>query len=392
LNQLDAQSAGGITHFTGTVSEPAAVTVNGKPAAVDTSGHFDGTVGLSPGTNTVSLVATDANGNSSTKRYQVTVPSSASRVLVYDLNGNLTQNGTRTLEWDAANRCIAINDGTHRTEMNYDGFGREAKRVEKENGTILSTKQVVWCGLQRCEERDASNSVKKRFYSQGEQINGAAYFYGRDHLGSIRELSDGNGAVRARYDYDAWGRRTGNIIVESPIEADFGFTGHYVSTQYSDLAFAPFRIYNADLGRWLSRDSLANAELLQGANLYLYVRANPVTLVDPDGREVYDSCTETYALGYDSNVRDGVIEIGGIIWVNTYPVIKRKCHFRCYHKKTTNCPRIPCLNPYCEKDHGVQIIVTINSIGNVPCALCSTILDEVTSGTLTSGSSVARNN
>jgi RHS repeat-associated protein len=280
LNQLDAQSAGGTTHFTGIVSEPAAVTVNGVRTSVDGGGHFDGTVKLSPGTNTVSIVATDANGNVATKRYQVTVPSDASKVLLYDLNGNLTQDNARTYEWDAANRCVAINAGTHRTEMSHDGQNREIKRMERENGTVITTRQFIWCGWERCEERDESNAVSKRFYPQGEQINGNAYFYSRDHLGSVRELSDIAGATRARYDYDLWGHRSGNLITSNAVEADFGFTGHYVNSQYPELAFAPLRIYNTSLGRWLSRDPIAEEG---GLNLYGYVFNNPTNGTDRSG-------------------------------------------------------------------------------------------------------------
>ena len=53
------------------------------------------------------------------------------------------------------------------------------------------------------EERDASGiNVTKRFFAQGEQIAGANYYYTRDHLGSIREMTDSTGTIQARYDYD----------------------------------------------------------------------------------------------------------------------------------------------------------------------------------------------
>jgi YD repeat-containing protein len=56
------------------------------------------------------------------------------RTLSYDLNGNLTNDGaTRTYEWDAANRLVAINyTGTNqRSEFSYDGLNRCIKSVEK---------------------------------------------------------------------------------------------------------------------------------------------------------------------------------------------------------------------------------------------------------------------
>jgi RHS repeat-associated protein len=280
LNQLKTQSAGGVTHFTGTVNEPSSVTVNGTPATVDASGHFDGIANLPVGANTVDVVATDVNGNATTNHYQLTVPSATSKTFLYDGNGNLINDGATTYEWDAANRCVAINQGAHRIEFTYDGFDRQARRTEKENGAVVATKQFVWSRLERCEERDSNNSVTKRFYWQGEQIYGDAYFYGRDHLGSIRELTDEDGQLRARYDYDPWGRRSANLIISEPVEADFGYTGHYVSTQHPELAFAPFRIYNSNLGRWISRDPIGEAG---GINLYEYVGNNVANATDPLG-------------------------------------------------------------------------------------------------------------
>jgi len=34
----------------------------------------------------------------------------------------------------------------------------------------------------------------------------ALYYYSRDHLGSIREMTDSTGGLVARYDYDPWGK------------------------------------------------------------------------------------------------------------------------------------------------------------------------------------------
>jgi hypothetical protein len=41
--------------------------------------------------------------------------------------------------------------------------------------------------------------------------------------------------------------------------------------------------YDPTIGRWLSRDPLNNAELRQGANLYSYVRNDPLAKFDPLG-------------------------------------------------------------------------------------------------------------
>ena len=107
----------------------------------------------------------------------------------------------------------------------------------------------------------------------GEQIASRSYFYSMDHLGSIRELTDGAGAVRARYDFGLWGDRT---KLAGDMDADFGFTGlHWHEASGQDLTF--FRAYQPTLGRWTSRDPLGENA---GLNLYSYVGNMPPLFVD----------------------------------------------------------------------------------------------------------------
>jgi len=183
----------------------------------------------------------------------------------------------RTFEWDALNRCTAINNGTHRTEIAYDGFSRETMRVEKDSGIASGTMQFVWDGLRRCEARDGNNDITKLYFNHGFQTSGSNFYYTKDHLGSIRELLDSNNNVAARYDYDSHGQM---VKVSGNVDSDFGYTGYFISTQYPDLAFAPFRIYNPGLGRFISRDPIAERG---GLNLYGYVSNNPINRRDPLG-------------------------------------------------------------------------------------------------------------
>jgi RHS repeat-associated protein len=100
--------------------------------------------------------------------------------------------------------------------------------------------------------------------------------YSRDHLGSVREVTDANGNLVARHDYDAWGRRT---RVFGTYRADWGYAGYFVH-RASKLNLTWYRAYDPDLGRWVSRDPI---EEDGGLNLYGYAGNNPSNLNDPNG-------------------------------------------------------------------------------------------------------------
>jgi RHS repeat-associated protein len=315
LNQLTGRSGAGPlpVRFEGTVNKPATVTVNGHAAAVSPDPAnppggqlFNATLSLQLGWQYVPVTATDfgaGSGNTTTHNYGLGVSGGPARnTISYDYNGNLTSfttGGAATnYQWDAENRLVTVSSPVCRTEFTYDAFGRRVKIVEKTgSGTITSTKQFVWAGGSICEEREGNN-VTKRFFPEGQInytfTNHTELFYTRDHLGSIREVTDKTGLLRARYDYDPYGRRSPNqVIGANAVEADFGFTGHYFHAP-SGLHLARFRAYDSDSGRWLNRDPIGERG---GLNLYGYVGNNPISYVDP--------------LGLFVNVENPIVNPGG---------------------------------------------------------------------------------
>jgi len=97
LNRLLTRTPGGALQVKGMVNEPSTVTIQGRPATVDATNVFRGTASTTPGTDVITVAATDASGNQATRQYQVTT-SGASKTFTYDANGNLITDGTRTFE------------------------------------------------------------------------------------------------------------------------------------------------------------------------------------------------------------------------------------------------------------------------------------------------------
>jgi RHS repeat-associated protein len=182
-------------------------------------------------------------------------------------SGLLSQNlsvsaGKYTLRFSAAQRG-SDNDSYQQLRVNL-----------RSSASIISAKTFVWCGNEICEERDGTGAtVAKRFFADGEQRIGDSdagnYYYSRDHLGSIREVTDSSGTLVSQYDYDAWGN---SVVVSGKMNIDFGYTGHYFHAP-SGLDLTLYRAYNPALGRWLSRDPI---EETGGLNLYSYVADDPI--------------------------------------------------------------------------------------------------------------------
>jgi RHS repeat-associated protein len=278
VNQLTGLAPGGAMEFGGTVNEPSTITLAGIPATVDASNNWHGKANVVPGANSIPVVAKDGNGNTTTKTIQVTVPGGATLILTYDLNGNLLDDGAGTITaYDALNRRIKVTVGANVTEYVYNGLGQRVQ--EKLNGTVI--KQWVWGdGAQPVEERNASNVVTKRFFGTGEQIGTVNYYLTTDHLGSVREMTDASGAVRARYDYAPWGQQT---KLTGDLESDFGYAGMMRGRSPNEW-LTLYRVYRADLARFTTRDPIGEDG---GLNLFRYVANNPISFIDLFGLDIW---------------------------------------------------------------------------------------------------------
>ena len=135
---------------------PGGPTVFPVAAVVDANNNFRGTVPTTSGTNTFTVVAKDASGNTTTKQYEIGVTGST-KTFTYDANGNLTSDGIRTFEWDALNQLAAVDVGTHRSEFTYDGDRRRVRVVERARregvprGDRVSGEVVVLQGAHRAD-------------------------------------------------------------------------------------------------------------------------------------------------------------------------------------------------------------------------------------------------
>jgi RHS repeat-associated protein len=272
LNQRLSQQPAEWLTFAGHLSEPGMLSIGAAEVPVGQDNQFSARIPVLPGTAPVSLVATDFAGNSVTNQYDIS-NLSPGRAFTYDLNGNMTSDGLRTFEWDAADRLVGIIE-PHRTIALAYGAEPTPMRLTITDGGDVKIYDLLWIGSELVEERSAG--VTRHFSSLGMRQGASMIYFTRDHLGNTREVIGSSGQLLSRFDYTPHGKVTLAFGADTtPIK----FAGKY-QVPGTDLLIFPYRSYDSSIGRWLSRDPL---EEQSGEHIYEYSSNNPSSRLDPLG-------------------------------------------------------------------------------------------------------------
>jgi RHS repeat-associated protein len=227
------------------------------------------------GTSTYSYDAADQltsiNGPSGTTSY------------AFDADGRETQAGSRAFVWNLAGEIASTSDGGASASYSYDGDGNRLS--EAAGGTTTNFRWDVNYGLpQIAVERDG-NGAELRSYLYGlgpvsMNEGGQSYYFHRDGLGSIVNLTDANGATQWSYSYEPYG--TPKTATQNDPNAPVNqlrFTGEYLDGA-SGLINLRARQYDPTNGRFLSPDPIGADPL---DSTYVYGNDNPAAFIDPSG-------------------------------------------------------------------------------------------------------------
>jgi len=185
----------------------------------------------------------------------------------YDEAGNRIRKMTYDTEDDSLKRDIIYS---------RDVSGRELAVYE--NGSI---KQWNLFGLDNIGYMTGSDELR---------------FYLKDHLGSVRVVTDDKSSVINCQDYDPWGYILDNRVYKSD-ESVYKFTSKERDEE-SEYDYFGARYYDARIGRWGSIDPLL--EKHYDFSSYNYVLDNPLIFYDPDGKQVFlggESFQESKGIG-----------------------------------------------------------------------------------------------
>lgn len=233
--------------------------------------------------NRVSSQTTTQSGNQ-TVNYTVNPVNGYSAVggqtMVYDDNGNLTNDGNHTYQYDYANRLVSVDQGNTAT-YRYDALGRRILKVTGGNDIIY----YHYAGSQMIE----ADSTLYVYSPRTDDViaasrGGSLYYYHKDHQGSTVAVSNGGGQAVESYSYDAFGMptfysTTSSELTASAIGNDILFTGREYDSE-TGLYYYRARTMNPATGRFLQQDPTGYDD---GMNMYAYTHNNPVRYTDPSG-------------------------------------------------------------------------------------------------------------
>lgn len=208
---------------------------------------------------------------------------------IYDNNGNLTYDGQFYKLYDAEKRLLK--DSSSPSDVftyQYDALNRRIRK--NSNGTALN---YTFSGITPIEERDnTGNTILNKTIYAGwlmpvvNENNNNQYFFHQNELNSVEAITNQQGRLIEKYDYDVYGKMSVYDSLNNPLNGSitgnrFGFTGQEYDSATGKYKFF-FREYNPETGLFSQRDLIGYAD---GMGMYQYVHNNPANGVDVLGLE-----------------------------------------------------------------------------------------------------------
>lgn len=233
----------------------------------------------------------------------------------YDINGNLTSDGSTTYAYDVENRLVGAT-GAKTASLRYDPLGR---LYEITNGSGGNTR-LLYDGDALIGEYNASGTMLSRYvhglgagddpmvrYAGSNAGRSAAEHLYADRLGSIMASFDGAGSVKAINTYDEFG--VPGTPSGTANTGRFRYTGQIWIPELGQYHYKA-RAYSPTLGRFMQTDPIGYAD---GLNLYAYVGNDPLNAIDPSGLCTVENLTRSVTVIIDGKSYTGTVSAGVIV-------------------------------------------------------------------------------
>lgn len=205
------------------------------------------------------------------------------------------------IEYNSFNKVSYIKDSSEVRGLRelYLTYGPDQQRIKTEYKVENVLNKTKYFALGNYEkEIDSLGNTRELYYISGNdgtmailQRKGnqdSIFYVHKDYLGSFDVISNQDGSVRERYNFDPWGRRRNPIdwfynVDSLSFNFDRGFTGHEHLDQFN-LINMNGRVYDPLAAVFLSPDPFINSyDFTQDFNRYTYCLNNPLIYSDPSG-------------------------------------------------------------------------------------------------------------
>ncbi|WP_217568752.1 RHS repeat-associated core domain-containing protein [Mesorhizobium sp. GbtcB19] len=194
------------------------------------------------------------------------------KTLAYDANGNLISDGSRTLTWDEANRLKTVTLASNTVNLTYGPDGARAKKASTFATTLYPDASV------EIDPATPGAEIYTRYPHPDIKVVGATkYFLHRDHLASVRMVTDSSGAITEATNYATYGER---------LNTGFQTQKSYIGERFdpeTGLLYLNARYMDPVLGRFISPDDWDPTKEGVGTNRYAYALNDPVNNADSNG-------------------------------------------------------------------------------------------------------------
>ena len=243
--------------------------------------------------NRVSEVVTGTSPLTKTYSYNdrdqltfITDTSGSSISYIYDDAGNQIEkndNGVKTIfDYSARHRVKTITIGAG-NPINYQ-YDFSGQRINYQSNGI--EKRYLYDGLTLIAETNTLGNTLARYhyggsYQLAESRNDINSYYHVDALGTNVAVTNQDGSIQARYEYDAYGNQ---LTQAGSSDIPFGFTG-YQKDNETGLYYANARYYDSATARFLREDPAdGNINNTPSLHRYMYANGNPNKFLDPSGK------------------------------------------------------------------------------------------------------------
>jgi RHS repeat-associated protein len=211
--------------------------------------------------------------------------------IAYDANGNMVSDGTRTLVWDRSNQLASVTQGGSAVTFSY---GPDGSRVMK-NWAFGKT---LYAGADIEIDRTTPGAEVYTYYPHPDIkiVTTAAgvtskYFLHRDHLASVRLVTNVAGNVAEQTSYAAYGE-TANPAMQTKK----GYIGERFDVE-TGLMYLNARYYDPAFGRFIEKDDQADLGEEGERQVNTILRRFPAVMAKPGSAAAANGTTASQAFG-----------------------------------------------------------------------------------------------